>query len=66
MQLDEYVTLHVRAQNDSEARGRATEYASKLMGGRFAAFVEGMEEARREPEFSDLYAVNVYPAPERL
>lgn len=66
IRLDEFVTLHVRAQNLAEARGKAHEMASTFMPGHFVVSMGEMTEERREPDYSDLFEVVVWPAPVNL
>lgn len=66
MRLDEYVTLHVRAQHEAEARGRAVAWADENMPGKAAVMPARLETRRLQSDFDDLYAVAIYPAPKGL
>lgn len=66
IRLDEFVTLSVRAASLAEARGRAFAMAESFMPGHFVVSRGEMVEERREPDFSDLYEVTIWPAPVSL
>ena len=66
IRLDEFVTLYVRAMNPAEARGRGQAMAASIMPGHHVVTMPELVEARREPEFCDLFEMTVYPAPVNL